>query len=140
MRMMNHGSVNTVAIGAATRIRALRGAVTIESDTPQAVTLAVGELIAAIQVSNDLSPDCVISAFFSVTPDIRSRNPATAAREHGWNDVPILCSQEMMVDGSLPRCIRLLVHVEVDPGVVLQHQYLREARTLRPDRVNDIRA
>lgn len=126
-----------VGFATATRMRALRGAITIARDTPLEVEDAVGALIAAIQRANCLAPDDIVSAIFSVTADIVSRNPATAARDHGWGDVPMLCVAEMPVENMMPRCIRLLVHVEMDAGVPLRHQYLREARSLRPDRAGD---
>ncbi|HLV24973.1 MAG TPA: chorismate mutase [Gemmatimonadales bacterium] len=132
--MTNSREMSQLGLATHTRLRALRGAITVDQDTPQAVEEAVAALISAIQGANCLSPDDVISAIFSVTPDIRSRNPATAARSHGWDQVPMLCVAELMVEDAMPRCIRLLVHLEMDAAAPLHHQYLHEARALRPDR------
>lgn len=115
------------------RVQALRGAITLREDSAPAMREAVTELLHELLAANDLAPDYVISAFFSVTPDIRSIHPATAARAIGWDDVPMLCVAEMDVDGALPLCVRVLLHVELANGARARHVYLREAVGLRPD-------
>ncbi|MGE5926596.1 MAG: chorismate mutase [Gemmatimonadota bacterium] len=114
-------------------IAALRGATTVPADTPEALGDAVRELLAALLERNDLGTEAVVSAVFSVTPDLTSGFPALAAREAGWSSVPLLCAAEIAVPGSLPRCIRVLLHVRSRAGRLPAHVYLREARTLRPD-------
>src|SRR5690606_2752298 len=116
--------------GTHTQLRALRGATTVAHDTPDEVRLAVSELLQALLKANALGPEHLLSAIFSATPDIRSFNPATVARTQGWEEVPMLCVAEMEVEGGLPRCIRVLIHVAVDGDRQLQHQYLRDARDL----------
>jgi len=75
-----------------------------------------------------------VSAFFTMTPDLRSEFPARAARDLGWDDVPMLCTTEVDVRGALPRCIRALVHASSDrPRGDVRHVYLRGAHVLRPD-------
>lgn len=118
---------------AAVRLRALRGATTVECDTPAAVTEAVTELLHALAAANAIAPEHVLSAIFSATPDVRSLYPATVARALGWVDVPMLCVAEMDVEGALPRCVRVLLHVAVDDGRPLRACYLRGACVLRPD-------
>ena len=76
----------------------------------------------------------VASAIFTTTPDLDAEFPALAARQLGWLDVPLLCGHEMSIPGSLPRCIRLLVHWNTDlPQEAIQHIYVRDAVKLRPD-------
>ena len=76
----------------------------------------------------------IVSAFFTATPDIRCAFPATAARELGWNDIPMLCAAEIDVPNAQPRCLRVMLHVERQPAQPqLVPIYLREAVTLRPD-------
>ncbi|MEX1104475.1 MAG: chorismate mutase, partial [Dehalococcoidia bacterium] len=76
----------------------------------------------------------VASAIFSTTPDLDAEFPALAARQLGWLDVPLLCEHEIAVPGSLPRCIRVLVHWNTDvPQQDIQHIYVRDAVRLRPD-------
>jgi chorismate mutase len=115
-------------------VRAIRGAITIPADTVEDIRDATVELLDEIARRNRLCLDEVVSVFFTLTQDLRADFPARAARSHGW-DVPMLDMQEIPVPGALPRCLRVLVHVERDGRVC--HVYLREARDLRPDLEND---
>jgi chorismate mutase len=77
----------------------------------------------------------VASAIFTTTPDLVAVFPATAARQLGWLDVPLMCAHEMSVPGSLGLCIRILLHWNTEKSQQeIQHVYLREARNLRPDK------
>jgi monofunctional chorismate mutase len=116
-----------------TGIAALRGATTVPADTPEAMRNAVRELLGELLERNELGTEAVVSAVFSVTPDLTSGFPALAAREAGWTSVPLLCAAEIAVPAALPRCIRVLLHVRSRDGRMPTHVYLRDARTLRPD-------
>ena len=114
--------------------RALRGAITVEEDSEAEVLAATRELLAALLADNQLSPDAVISAIFTCTPDLRSTFPARGAREMGLESAALLCAREIDVPGALPRCIRALMHVETERGQhQMRHVYLRDARSLRPE-------
>jgi chorismate mutase len=116
------------------RARAIRGATTVDSDTPDQIRHATRELLETIVARNDITSADVISAIFTVTHDLTSEFPAHAARELGWLDVPLLCTLEIPVPGSLPKCIRVLLHVESSASrTELRHVYLHAARALRPD-------
>lgn len=117
----------------APRLRAVRGAVTVESDTPASVDAAVRELLDQLIEANAIDSCDVVSAIFSATPDLHTRNPATAARMLGWTDVPLMCVAELETDGMLERCVRVLLHVSVSDGRRLQPVYLGDAACLRPD-------
>jgi len=115
-------------------VRALRGATTVRCDEAGAIADAVIELMAALCRENHLVDDEVISAIFTMTPDLRAAFPAETARRAGWSQVPLLCAIEIPVTGSLPRCLRVLLHVERHwNGTRPRHVYLREAVSLRPD-------
>lgn len=115
--------------------RGVRGATTIEADDRELVLKATRELLGIMIRLNDIHTDDVASAIFTTTPDIVSVFPATAARQLGWLDVPLMCTHEMSVPGSLGHCIRILLHWNTDkPQHSIQHVYLREARNLRPDK------
>jgi chorismate mutase len=87
-----------------------------------------------VVAANDLSVDDVTSVIFTATPDLDAAYPAHAAREMGWADTPLLCMQEMAVAGSLPRCIRVLIHWNTNHSPhEIRHVYLGAARALRPD-------
>jgi chorismate mutase len=119
----------------AVMLRALRGATTVPADEPATVAGAVRELVEALTRANDLAPDDVLSAIFSATPDLHSLYPAAAAREVGWQDVPMLCVTEMDVAGAPARCVRVLLHLAVARERGLRPVYLHGARVLRPDLV-----
>jgi chorismate mutase len=120
-------------------VRALRGAITVERDEVELVAAATRELLSTLTARNSLLPENVISAIFTVTPDLKSGFPARAARDLGWVDVPLLCAVEIPAVNGLPRCIRVLLHVETDlPREATRHVYLGAARVLRPDLRDDL--
>ncbi len=114
--------------------RGVRGATTIEEDTPEAILRATRELLAFMIRLNNINSVDVASAIFTTTFDVVSQYPALAARQLGWMDVPLLCGHEMDLPGGLPRCIRVLIHWNTDtPQADIQHVYLNGAQVLRPD-------
>ena len=119
-------------------IRGIRGATTVAADEPDLILQATRELLEEILSENvGMQPDDIASAVFTVTGDLISTFPAQAAREMGWDLVPMLCACEVPVPGSLPRVIRVLVHWNTElPQSEIKHVYLREAVKLRPDLVS----
>jgi chorismate mutase len=114
--------------------RAIRGATTVDSDSPEEIRHATRELLETIVARNGITKADVISAIFTVTHDLTSEFPAHAARELGWLEVPLLCTLEIPVPGSLPNCIRVLLHVQTTASrAEIRHVYLHAARALRPD-------
>ncbi len=118
-------------------IRGIRGATTVTADDPEIILQATRELLEEILSENPgMKPDDIASAIFTVTEDLASTFPAQAARQMGWGLVPMLCSREIPVPGSLPKVIRVLVHWNTDAlQNEVTHVYLREAVKLRPDLV-----
>lgn len=117
-----------------TAVRALRGATTVDADTPQQIAVRTVALLQAMFERNDVDHDDLISVLFTVSDDITSAFPATAARSIGLGDVPLLCAREIPVPGSMPRCIRIMAHLNTDRARAdLQHVYLERAVTLRDD-------
>lgn len=118
-------------------IRGIRGATTVLADQPDLILQATRELLEAILDANfKMEPADVASAIFTVTDDLCSTFPAQAARQMGWEMVPMLCAREIPVPESLPRVIRVLVHWNTDiPQPEIKHVYLRDAVKLRPDLV-----
>jgi chorismate mutase len=115
-------------------VHALRGATTVEADDTVRIHEATCELISALLERNHLTADDIISAIFTMTADLRSEFPARAARDIGLHDVPMICATEIAVPGSLPRCIRVLLHVTGPlPATRGTGVYLGGARALRPD-------
>lgn len=119
---------------AAVSVRALRGATTVEEDTPEQITARIQELLLEMLARNGVEIDDVISALFTSSPDLVSMFPATAARGVGFGSVPLLCAAEIDVPGATPKCLRVLLHLETTrPRSELRHVYLHGARGLRDD-------
>ena len=115
-------------------VRGIRGATQIDRDDPALMQEAVVELMNEVIRANGLSIENLISVIFTVTSDINSDFPAASARAMGLGDVPLLCSTEIPVPGSLPRTIRVLVHCETDRTQrQIAHVYLRGTSVLRKD-------
>ncbi|HEY3842768.1 MAG TPA: chorismate mutase [Acidimicrobiales bacterium] len=115
-------------------VRGLRGATTVEADTVEQVTQRSQELMRRIMERNELVEDDIISAVFTATGDITSIFPATAVREIGFGAVPLLCAAEIAVPGSMPLCIRVLLHVHTTRSRdEIHHVYLHGAQGLRDD-------
>lgn len=116
-------------------VRGVRGATTVSEDKPELIREAAKELMEEILRRNQITDfDDVISAVFTTTGDLVSAFPAEAARHMGMNSVPLLCAQEIPVPGSMPRCLRILLHVNSDRSPrEIEHVYLRDAQRLRPD-------
>ncbi|HEY9427769.1 MAG TPA: chorismate mutase [Gemmatimonadaceae bacterium] len=121
-------------MSAGTRTRALRGAISVDANDAALILDATRTLLREMVLLNSLEPDQLVSVIFTATPDLTAAFPARAARELGWNDVPLLCMTEMGVPGSLPRCVRVLMHAELPLEAGRgRHVYLGEAAGLRPD-------
>lgn len=118
----------------ATRLRGIRGATTVDANTREAVLQATTELLSALIDANDIRRDDIASVIFTTTADVNAEFPALAARHMGWSNVALMCGHEMAVPGSLPMCLRILMHVNTAKTPdELRFVYLRGARVLRPD-------
>lgn len=117
------------------QIRAIRGATTVAENSAEAIAEAVTEMLDALESQNQLDPTQIISATFSVTRDLDAVFPAAIARRRRrWDCVPLLDVQQMHVEGSLPCCIRLMLHTYLPVcQSEVKHAYLRGACNLRPD-------
>lgn len=114
--------------------RGVRGATTVPENTREEILKATRQLVALMVRRNGIEPKDVASAIFTTTADIDAEFPALAARQLGWLEVPLLCGHEMSIPGSLPRCIRVLVHWNTEKAQHdIQHVYVRDAERLRPD-------
>ena len=106
----------------------------MDADTSQQVCERVQALVTAMLARNEVSKEDLISIVFTATDDIHSMFPATAARACGLGDVPLLCAQELDIEGGNPLTIRVLMHVTTDKArCELHHVYLAGAQGLRDD-------
>ncbi|MGE5552629.1 MAG: chorismate mutase [Betaproteobacteria bacterium] len=116
-------------------VRGVRGATTATGDTPEEILAATCELLEALVVANRIDPADVASVIFTTSPDLTAEYPAAAARQLGWTETALLGAVEIGKPGGLPRCIRVLMHVNTElPQAAMRHVYLRGAKALRPDR------
>lgn len=116
-------------------IRAIRGAITVSENTDVSILAATTELLQGIQMANPtMKTQDLVNAVFTVTTDLSAVYPARAARDMGWVDLAMLCTQEMVVQGSLARCIRVMILWDTDLNAdEIIHVYIGAAAQLRPD-------
>lgn len=116
------------------RCRGIRGATTVDGEGRDELLKATRQLLALMIRQNGIEPDDVASAIFSTTTDLNAEFPALAARQLGWLDVPLLCTHEIDVPGSLRGCVRVLLHWNTTKAMKdIVHVYIKGAARLRPD-------
>lgn len=117
-------------------VRGIRGATTVATNTREDILAATRELLDELVRANNIEHDHVASILFTTTVDLNAEFPAVAARDAGWTDVALQCMHEMNVPGSLPKCVRILMHVNTDRSAAeIKPVYLHGARRLRRDLV-----
>jgi chorismate mutase len=118
-------------------VRGIRGAITVEENEESPILAATIELLDGIVEVNQFAPEDIASVFVTVTHDLDATFPARAIRQMaGWELVPLMCSLEVPVKGSMEKCIRLMVLVNTDASQKeIRHVYLNRAQALRPDLV-----
>ncbi|MFT4010153.1 MAG: chorismate mutase [Nocardioidaceae bacterium] len=123
-------------------VRAIRGATQLEEDVREHLLERVAEMVQGVIDANGLAVDDFISIIFTSTSDLVSEFPAYAARRLGFGEVPLICARELEIEGSMPRVVRMLAHVETElPRADITHVYLHGAAHLRRDltRVQEVR-
>lgn len=117
--------------------RGVRGATTVESNSKEDILVSTRQLLALMIRLNGIEPQDVGSAIFTTTVDLTAEFPALAARQLGWLEVPLLCTHELDVPGSLRRCIRILLNWNTTKHQHdITHVYIKDAVKLRPDLCN----
>ena len=115
-------------------VRGIRGAVNIASNTKEEILTKSRELLEAIVKANQVAPEDIACAIFTLTPDLNADFPAYAARQLGWRDVPLMCARELDVPAAMEKVIRVLLLVNSEmPASAIKHQYLGDTPQLRPD-------
>lgn len=119
-------------------VRAIRGATTVVNNDAEEILEAAGELISEIVRRNEINKEDLIDIIFTLTPDLIKVFPTKAARQLGYTDVPLLDMQAPDIEGALKMCIRTIVHLNTEKkNSDMKHVYLRGAKVLRPDIVNE---
>ena len=115
-------------------VRGIRGAITVKTNTDQAIRESTCQLLAKIVEQNNIELGQIVSVIFSATKDLDAETPAYGARLMGWTSIPLFCTLEMEVPNTLTKCIRVLLHINTDKSQEdIQHIYLEGAKVLRPD-------
>ncbi|MBQ3019985.1 MAG: (d)CMP kinase [Clostridia bacterium] len=114
-------------------MKVIRGATTIEKDSKEEISSAVKDLLDEVFAANNLQKEDVTAFVFSLTADIHSYHPAKAAREAGYDFAPLFAAIEPLIDGGLPRCIRLMLLTDLDKKQTVKHIYQKGAKILRKD-------
>lgn len=115
-------------------VRAIRGATQLEHDEREHLLQRVAEMVRGVMEANDLGVEDFVSIIFTATSDLHAEFPAYAARQLGFDDVPLICARELEIDGSMPRVVRMMAHVETElPRHDVTHVYLHGAAALRRD-------
>ena len=113
-------------------IRGVRGATTVKENSKAEMLAVTKELLTEILKANQFKVEDIASILFTVTNDLNAEFPAAAARELGWSDIALMCSTEINVPNSLPKCIRVLLHVNSSkPQKDIKNIYLKDAVNLR---------
>ena len=119
-------------------VRGIRGAITVNNNNREEIIKITKELLITLQRENNFKIEDIVSIFFSATPDLNAAFPARAARELGWEKVPLFDMQEIEVPKSLPKCIRILIQINCQKSQTeIKHCYLRGAKILRKDLVKE---
>ncbi|GIO97526.1 chorismate mutase [Paenibacillus lautus] len=115
--------------------RGIRGATTVTRNDEQEIVQETLRLLEEMVRRNELQSEYISNIWITMTQDLDATFPAKAIRQlEGWDLVPLMCSVEIPVQGSLPRCIRFMVQVNTDKSQSeIKHVYLNEAKRLRPD-------
>ena len=117
-----------------TQTRGVRGATTVTENSRDGILLATRQMLALMIRRHEIESTDLASAIFTVTRDLDAEFPALAARQLGWLEVPLLCGYEIEVAGSLPMCIRVLLHWNTPKAQSdIHHVYIHDAVRLRPD-------
>ncbi len=118
----------------------IRGATTVARNDAQEILAATRILLERMVSDNAISPEMIASVFFTATGDLDAVYPARAARELGWLQTPLLCARDMDVSTGVPRCVRVLLHANINGAPDrLHHVYLGDAQSLRPDWVGEVK-
>lgn len=112
--------------------KGIRGAITVEENTSEAIGAATIKLLNEIVKKNNFEIDMISHAIFTLTNDLNADFPAKYARVNlKWKDVPMMCFHELDVPGSLRMCLRVLIVVNCGEGFVPEFVYLEGASGLR---------
>jgi len=119
------------------RLYGIRGA-TGSDNTKESITANVIEMCKNIFAENSILAENIVSIQFTMTKDLNALNPASALRRGGdcgidVSGVPLFCSQEVDIENSPEKMIRILVTAYLPVNSKVNHVYINGGEKLRPD-------
>lgn len=112
--------------------KGIRGAITVDSNTVEAIEQATVELLNELVKHNEIKKEKISHVIFTLTSDLNTLFPAKVARENfGWDNIAMMCFNELDVPGSLPMCLRILIVLNCDENFVPKFVYLKGTNILR---------
>lgn len=112
--------------------KGIRGAITVDENTPEAIGAATIKLLKEMVSRNNIETNIISHAIFTLTPDLNADFPAKYARINlKWKDVPMMCFNELDVAGALAKCLRVLIVINCSENFEPEFVYLDGASGLR---------
>ena len=112
--------------------KGIRGAITVEENSSEAIGAATIKLLTEIVNKNHFEIDSVSHVIFTLTKDLNADFPAKYARVNlKWRDVPMMCFNELDVPDSIRKCLRVLIVLNCGENFVPEFVYLDGAEKLR---------
>lgn len=112
--------------------KGIRGAITVENNSSQAIEQATLELLRELISRNNIKKEAISHVIFTLTKDLNAEFPAKFAREKlGWDEVAMMCFHELDVPNSLKMCLRILIVLNCDENFSPEFVYLKDAKNLR---------
>lgn len=112
--------------------KGIRGAITVENNSKQAIEAATIELLSLIVEKNNIDKDKISHVIFTTTNDLNADFPARYARLNlGWDKVAMMCFHELDVENSIKMCLRVLIVYNCEDDFEPEFVYLKGAQNLR---------
>lgn len=112
--------------------KGIRGAITVEANTKEAISEATLELLSELVKTNNIDKNKISHVIFTTTSDLNADFPAKYARlDFEWENVAMMCFHELDVPNSLKMCLRVLVVYNCENDFTPEFIYLKGANDLR---------
>ena len=112
--------------------KGIRGAITVEENSVEALKSATLELLGEMMNQNNIKIENISHVIFTLTDDLNAAFPAKFARtDLGWESVAMMCFHELDVPNALKMCLRVLIVVNCDENFIPKFVYLKGAERLR---------
>lgn len=112
--------------------KGIRGAITVEENSTEAIGAATIKLLKTMVEKNKIEQSMISHIIFTLTDDLNAEFPAKYARINlKWKDVAMMCFHELNVEHGLKKCLRVLIVVNCGENFHPEFVYLDGAEVLR---------